>query len=84
MSMKVDPWMIGNRRVYTLAKDLEHFLPFKIRSSFNSSNKITKVSTIPIIWIIAPPQIFTSPYATPYHVWIAYLMNYGFLHHMEY
>jgi len=59
---------------------LEYFLPFKIGSNFNSSNKFTKVFAIPIIYIIAPPNFFALPYTTPDHVRIAYLTDYRCLH----
>jgi len=43
-------------------------LPFKIHSNFNLSNKITKVSAILVISIIAPLKIFVLPCTTPNHV----------------
>jgi len=57
-----------------------HFLPPKIHSNFNSSDKFTKFLAIPIISISAPLKIFALPCTTPNHSTITYLSGYGWLH----
>jgi len=60
--------------------NLEHFLPPKIHSNFNSSNKITNFFVIPIISIDAPLKINSF---APNHVGIAYSVGYGWFYLKE-
>jgi len=68
--------MIGIGRVWTLAMDLEHFLPPKIHGNLYLGDKITNFFAIPIISINAPLKIFVLPCIIPDHVGIAYSVNY--------
>jgi len=63
-----------------LAMGLEHFLPPKIGSNFNSSDKITNFFTTPVIYIDAHLKMFVLSCTAPDHVKIAYLIGYGWLY----
>jgi len=53
----------------------KHFLPPKIHSNFNSSDKITNFFAIPVISIDATLKIFVLSYSTPHHAVIAYRLR---------
>jgi len=66
-----------------LVMDKAQLLPFKIHSNFNSSEKITKFFTIPIISINAPLKIFALLCFALLQITsrCAYSIGYGYLYH---